>query len=383
MFSYTFVLGKATDLCRKELEIVLRSKNIFFKTVYFSGEIYHLETEKELDTFLIKELGGTIKIAKVFSPPLGSGQIAALIANFLKTTPLKKITFGLSLYGQNKPLSLNFLAMAKEIKQELIKDSYSCRFVLAKEGNVLTSVQITKQKVQEIIISSQKEKVWLAATEFVQDFEDWNKRDYSRPEADPKSGMLPPKVARMMVNIGNLNGKTLLDPFCGMGTILQEGLSLGFKVIGSDYDKKAVLKAETNLEWFCKEYKVASGKYQILNGRAEKISEKIEPKVVDVIVTEPYLGPDILPKTGLENIIDGLSRLYLGCFSDWKKILKAKDGLIVIALPSFFMNGREYLVSYAIDKIINLGYSIETGPLPYYRPQAVVRRNIYVFKIRN
>lgn len=386
MFSYIFVLGKATDLCRQELETVLASKNFIFKTIYDSEQIYHLETEKQIDKAFLQDLGGAIKMARVIGKLGKFDDLTFLISDYLKKTS-DKITFGLSLYGQNKLGVRKILLWAQEIKRSLKKAASSCRFVLPTEDYALSSVQITKQRVQEFIISFENDKIIIAVTENVFDFADWNKRDYSRPEFDPKSGMLPPKVARMMVNIGRwmmddrkLKEKTLLDPFCGMGTILQEGLSMGFKVIGSDQDDQAVLKAQNNLVWFCGEYKVLSSKYRVLNSKAEHISQQLPAGfLADVIITEPYLGPNIIPIYGIVNIIDGLSRLYIGCFSDWKNILK-DTGLIVIAFPSFFINNKEYFVREAIDKIQKLGYSIETGPLPYYRPQAVVRRNIYMFR---
>ena len=385
MFSYIFVLGKASDLCRSELETVLNQKKINFNKIYSSDQIYHLEIDKPLDTTLIQKLGGTIKIAKVIGQTESIDDLTNVISHYFKNTSDKKITFGLSLYGQNKISTRNLLDTAKEIKKNLKDDAYSCRFVLPTEDNILSSVQVTKHKVQEVIICFENDEFFLAVTEAVQNFEDWNKRDYSRPMSDPKSGMLPPKVARMMVNLANRGNsdqtvKTILDPFCGMGTILQEGLSLGFKVIGSDQDDQVVAKAKTNMEWFCGNFQTETSNCQVFVARAEHISQYLSIGfLADVIVTEPYLGPNILPLSGIENIIDGLFRLYVGCFNDWKNILR-DNGLIVIALPSFFINNQEYFVRGAIDKILKLGYSIETGPLPYYRPQAVVRRNVYVFK---
>ena len=35
----------------------------------------------------------------------------------------------------------------------------------------------------------------------MQDFEQWGARDYGRPSRDAVRGMLPPKLARMMVNL--------------------------------------------------------------------------------------------------------------------------------------------------------------------------------------
>ena len=207
-----------------------------------------------------------------------------------------------------------------------------------------------------------------AKTVWVQDFEDWNKRDYGRPVVDAHTGMLPPKVARMMINVA-LSGKreeksVILDPFCGVGTILAEALILGANVIGSDINQRQIEKTQKNLEWFKNNYKLLIINYKLFCSDARKISTKIQN--VDAIVTEPYLGPDRI----LEN-------LYLTCFEDWKKVLKP-GRKVVIVLPSF--GSDDSLVKKVIDKVTAIGYILEAGPFSYFRPQAMVKRNICVFK---
>ena len=61
---------------------------------------------------------------------------------------------------------------------------------------------------------------------------------------------MPPRLARMMVNLSACTaGKTLLDPFCGVGTILQEALLEKAMVVGMDVNPWCVKAATENLEW--------------------------------------------------------------------------------------------------------------------------------------
>ena len=78
----------------------------------------------------------------------------------------------------------------------------------------------------------------------------------------------------------------LLDPFCGNGTILQEALMMGIKVIGIDKDEKSVKDARQNLKWLKRKYKL-KGESKIVLGD----SKNLDVGEVDCIVTEPYMGP--------------------------------------------------------------------------------------------
>ena len=78
----------------------------------------------------------------------------------------------------------------------------------------------------EIVVIKGHDKVFIGKTVAIQDIENYTKRDYERPARDAKTGMLPPKLAQIMINLGGLTKidhdqeethavqHTLYDPFC-------------------------------------------------------------------------------------------------------------------------------------------------------------------------
>jgi 16S rRNA G966 N2-methylase RsmD len=70
------------------------------------------------------------------------------------------------------------------------------------------------------------------------------------------STALSTRLARAMVNTalpyqdGELPSKTLLDPCCGMGTVIIEALSMGIQTAGSDLNPLAVKGARINLDYY-------------------------------------------------------------------------------------------------------------------------------------
>lgn len=344
--TYAFVLGNTPDLSIAEIESVVpfSSKN------RLANEILEISSQDVNPNKLINKLGGTVKIAEYL------GEINQDLYKYFDTS--KKVEFGISQYDSN----INLKNLSLDIKKHLAKS----RFVLPK-NNILSSVVVKKQKLQELIIVKNK----IFRTVAVQDFEDWNKRDYSRPCVDPKSGMLPPKVARMMINLSGSKKGLLLDPFCGVGTILSEALLMGFDVIGSDSSPKAIEFSRKNLDWIAKEYKTQNT-YDVFVEDARVVSLKS----IDAIVTEPYMGPLSPSKDTIGNIIIDLENLYISCLKNWQRFLK-KGGSIIMAFPSFNFNGLEFRVNSPIDKVSSLGYTLLQGPITYSRPQAIVKRNIW------
>ncbi len=328
MKKYLLILGNSPELAKEELKSLLK-----FNETLYQPPVLVIFTDEAIP---FDKLGGTVKVGEV---------IETSIIDYLKGLGRSSVDFGVSVYAGKGP-------DPKEIKAELRDLGIKVRFVLPREGRELSSVVVKKQKLEEFLIFNDL----VAHTAWVQDFEDWNKRDYGRPEVEAHIGMLPPKVARMMVNIGG--GETVLDPFCGVGTILMEALVIGRKAIGSDIDPRQIERTKKNLQWL-------GQPAELFVTDARKISGKV--KEADAIVTEPYLGPDSKPL--LEN-------LYLDCLQDWKNILKS-GAKVVIALPSFGSDNT--LVKNVVDKAQSIGYIHTTGPLIYARPQAKVSRNIVVF----
>ncbi|MBI5619988.1 hypothetical protein HY950_03435 [Candidatus Gottesmanbacteria bacterium] len=403
MISYLFVFGRTPHLALAELA------SLFPDVTHFTAGMGILEVSQD-DCFsaesVIASLGGTVKIAEVLEdvPKLSGAALAAALAKTADVS--KRIVFGISSYHPSISVTVGLLT---EVKQVLESMGYTARFVAGRDKEPLTSVVVSKQKLTELIIVPKKQSIVLAKTVAVQDFESWNRRDYGRPYADPKSGMLPPKVARMAVNIGMLNDKcqmlneksTLLDPFCGMGTILAEAVLSGWNVVGSDQSKEVVDKARRNLEWLTGSRPIKNqdgirqgetlSSWKLFISDATHVSEHLLKESIDAIVTEPFMGSTrlggnnpIRPITQsdqlktIKNIIKGLEKLYLGCLKDWHKVLKP-GGRLVMTLPAFQIGERTMFVKRVIDSCENLGYTKLLGPLEYSRPQAVVKREFYVW----
>lgn len=378
MASTLFILGRTPDLAFAELKT-------FFPDVteVVTGVA---RTETLLPTppqEVLSRLGGTVKIAEVV------GEVPALtpesLVPFIRIFP-GKIIFGISPYGQAR-VGRSILDGVKEL---LEGRGGSVRFVESREGKTLSSVVVTKEHLQELVVVPRGNAFLVGRTVAVQPFEGWGERDFGRPYADPHAGMLPPKVSRMVVNIADgsrslakpLAEKSLLDPFCGMGTVLSEGLLMGWNVVGSDRDETAVEKARGNLRWLT-EKNALGVTYRLLVSDAVHVSDTLDPASIDAIVTEPYMGPTKLSgresRDDVKNIIKGLEKLYIGCLRDWHKILKP-TGVVMMALPVYVTHGNTYFVKKVIDMCEMLGYTIQTGPIEYSRPQAVVKRAFYLFK---
>jgi len=268
-----------------------------------SKEIRHIES-------LLDGLGGTIKIGKIYTnitrmnTNINPNEIIDIILDLRNKYPNKKIYFGFSLYRLSldvtpknlKNLTWEIKKLGMEVKRKLKKFGFASRWVTSKDL-ALSSVVVKKNKLltngAEIVILVGKDKICLAKTLAVQEFEEYSLRDYGRPSRDILSGIMPPKLAKIMINLAQISlDKIILDPFCGSGTILQEALLMGYKnIVGSDSNKKAIEGAQKNLEWLINRYKVEGMRYKVFRTDVRRISKKIGSNSVDAIVTEPYLGP--------------------------------------------------------------------------------------------
>jgi tRNA G10 N-methylase Trm11 len=147
---------------------------------------------------------------------------------------------------------------------------------------------------------------------------------------------IPPRLAKIMVNLSSCApGKVLLDPFCGVGTILQEAMLAKAQVTGIDINPWCVKASCTNLAWLKDEYEIEDGRYTVLLGDSRRLTDKIDIDSVDCIATEPDLGPALrhLPtESYAQRIVDNLRPLYCGFLEEARRVLK-DGGRLVITSP--------------------------------------------------
>ncbi|MCX6740172.1 MAG: RsmD family RNA methyltransferase [Candidatus Parcubacteria bacterium] len=390
---YFFILGKNPILSKAEIEAVLQSKVIKSKVEMSFDKILILEIDKELDVeWLNSQLGGTVKIGLILGEMSDVAEFEEKFFEFAKFNE-KKFYFGFSLY----PLSpkINILAIQKkvnaiamELKSRLRDEKQvSSRYVVSREAE-LSSVIVQKNKLlkngAEFCFFIDQGKTLFGQTLAVQEFEQFGARDFARPGRDNVSGMLPPKLARMMINLAQVKSDaTILDPFCGSGTILQEAIVLGYKnLTGTDNSDRAVKDSLNNLEWLLNKSKVKSLKSNVMKLDVKDLSLKFKANSIDAIVTEPFLGPAMRGNENqvqLEKIIESLESIYLAAFVQFAKVL-VKGGKVVMVFPIYNIRNIQNKLDI-LSQIEKLGFvKSNKEELVYFRENQYVRRSIMIFK---
>jgi len=383
---YFFILGNNPTLSIAEISAVFELNNVADRTGQCPAptlmeNVLILETNQKFDAQdLIKKLGGTIKIGEIADDAVETRQclvsesfpsddnqtrhclvstddyineIKKIIETKIKNeTPTAKYNFGISNYT-NRNINTKIIGM--ELKTWLKEKNISCRFVVSQE-KTLSSVVVEQNKLLksgvEIVILPEGK---LGYTLAVQPFKELSFRDYGRPARDDLSGMLPPKLAQIMINLAVApfikggegipsDDFVILDPFCGSGTILTEAMLMGFQnLIGSDLSRKAINDTEKNIDWVQKKFLTTNSQIpniQLHNISAPQLSQKIQPNSIDLIATEPYLGPQ-RGKIDLPKIIGELTALYSAGLKEFFKVLKP-GGRVVMVWPvwedKFFLN---------------------------------------------
>lgn len=423
---YAFVLGRVYTLSLAELFSYFKIQGIEISIIDASPEVLVVEVPGQLDAEKIqKALGGVVKILRIVDvvKKREADSINFALENYFKPSKIKtdflknykgKIQFGVSVYlldslvrafGEPKRIGMF-------IKRAMQDSGSSIRLVLPEFNSLtLASVVVTKnlllEKGAEICVIASLEQIYVAKTLVVQDFEDYGRRDYQRPVRDDKQGMIPPKVAQIMLNFAETKpGETMLDPFAGIGTIVQEGVLLGYRMLGSDINPAAIAGSEKNLEWFRNRYKIPKGKFHAEVADAQEVSKLVENlikigafKSIAGIVTEGYLGPmytKFPTPPEIEKNFTELTELYTKSFQDFLKFLPS-NGKVVICLPAY-KRGDNYTMFPSLDFILKLGYnhidlvpSILAESMPflklterktaiYDRKDQIVAREIVIFE---
>ncbi|MBR3253231.1 methyltransferase domain-containing protein [Candidatus Saccharibacteria bacterium] len=328
--------------------------------------------ELELSDFCtdINRLGGTQKLAvRLEEKPL----------EYLSKLSEGKITIGVSDYSRRASKKTATMEALK-LKKILVRHGRSVRVVENKDAVLSTATSLhnglsgkNERKVELIKVEDE----WYRVIG-VQDIEAYAKRDQARPARDAKVGMLPPKLAQVLINLcGPLKpGSTVLDPFCGTGVVLQEALLMGYKAYGTDISERMIEYSDKNLKFFkFNDYIVEVG-----DATNYKWSKKI-----DAVACEGYLGKPfsrIPNEMELKEQKQECGSIVLGFLKNLAEQIK-KDTPVVIAVPAWLRSGDSYERLDILDEIEKLGYNVNNKShegLLYHRPEQVVARDIIILR---
>ena len=283
----------------------------------------------------------------------------------------EKLFFGVSVYcAENslRPLSGNIQRfVGSAIKDELKgygKKSQFMGFSEDRQLAQLSHVEVIKKNLvetkSEILLCIGREETWVGRTVAVHNPFEFQKRDVYKP-VQRKIFAMPPRLARIMVNLSACTlGKVLLDPFCGVGTVLQEAMLEGANVVGVDVNPWCVQAATENLEWLKNEYSLHNAEFRVLQGDIGRLPEKVGQEMIDCIVTEPDLGPALreVPTAPCAlKIIEKLEPLFFGLIEQTYKVLK-KDGRLVLVTPYIVTRSGKAITMPIVDKLEKTGYKI-------------------------
>lgn len=376
------ILGRQPELGLAELESLYRAEH-----VQPAGNAALLDLPAEEINF--KRLGGVIKTARILAIlpytdwPCLSGYLKDIIPEHLAQLPEGKFTLGISAY--DLPTSVaNINKTSLEIKKIIKVTGRPVRVVPNKtlelnSAQVLHN-QLTHKGAWELLLVSNGQNTILAQTLFVQDIEAYAARDQARPDRDARVGMLPPKLAQILINLVNpANGSRILDPFCGTGVVLQEAMLMGYSVLGADIEPRLVDYARRNLEWLVNKYPSIEAQAAVEIGDATNYKW---PRF-SAIVSEVYLGQPLttLPaRDKLKEIINDTNTVIRKFLRNLEPQLKSSQQ-VVLAVPAW-RDGQKFIHLPLVDQLTDMGYTyldlkhVARAKLVYFREDQTVARQI-------
>jgi len=422
---YIAILGRQPAISVAELERLYGADSV----AWLSDESAKVSNEN----FDFERLGGSRKAGRIITefPGLKWPFLSEKIATHYQETWQNldhKITLGISCYGFDvKPRDI--LKLGLSLKKIATKSGGSLRLIPNADPALSTATShhnklgLSPNKIELLLVKASNGRIILAESVGTQNITALAARDQARPKTDAFVGMLPPKLARMMVNMATgasssslqpshsegsafpaevgtrriatsgptvpeqgdghdeLRG-TVLDPFCGTGVVLQEASLLGYKAYGTDLSEKMVDYSRANLEWLKQRYRYISVPRLEL-GDATK--HAWQPPI-NAIASESYLGQPFSAPPAPEKLAavrDNCDHIISAFLKNIASQLKPGTPLC-LAIPAWRDTLGNFTHLPLIDNLSKLGYQrielehARADQLLYYRENQVVARELLI-----
>lgn len=392
---YVAILGRQPAIGMAELERLYGESAVR----WFSD----MSTTIEHEQFNFDRLGGSQKAGRVVQKTRGDWRTVSIqiVGMYEKTWNNHdgKITLGISAYGFSaSPRDVQRTGIM--LKQKLKHHGVSLRLIPNAEPALGTATShhnklgLSHNHVELLVIRNSSGGVLVAESVGSQNITALAARDQARPHTDAFVGMLPPKLARMMVNMatGALSdsletaspAQLILDPFCGTGVVLQEAALLGYNVYGTDLSEKMVDYSTKNLDWLSEKYRIPSS-VTIEHGDAMTHSWNPTPAAV---VAETYLGQPFSAPPSPAKLVEVRGNCNHIITQFLKNIVsQLPSGTpLCLAVPAWRDSAGLFTHLPFISQLDSLGYQrvslkhVRHEQLLYYRETQVVARELLLLK---
>jgi len=350
MSTYVWVLGKTPDLSLAELQII-QATNITHKW----GLVFFDTNTPEH----IKLLGGLIKRWKVI--------------NFEQLSEAVQET---------KIVWVDSQELGLMLKRQLGVKRYKVLDLRKSDLEV-------KQKGTEILSLWSKKYAWI---QWWQSIDLYSSIDFDKPWHGMHIGMMPSKLAHILVNIwaslssADKDTPTVYDPFCGFGTTNFLANHLWYHTIWSDINitpaKQNIARRKTN-PFANTERFITLFKHDVNDP-----FEKPFLKEVDAIVSEWRLGPVIKAEmlkhkaqteAILKDYIPSIVQLYSSFLDNAKK--KMSGVPILITIPEYLRLDHSIIADRISEAATDIGYKVTYLWEVYKRKKQQVGRRVVLFEI--
>ncbi len=392
-----FILGRQPALGLAELESLYGAAGL--RPV--GREAALLDTDPAAVDF--DRLGGAIKFGRVLTtlPSVDWRDIEKYLTGSLpklaEDLPEGKLTLGMSVYNLRvSPAAIQALGLT--LKKSIRKSGRSVRLVPNKELELNTAQvlhnNLDRDNGWELLLVRDGSQTIIGQTLRVQDIESYTIRDRERPKRDARVGMLPPKLAQIIINLAvsdqDKSQAAILDPFCGTGVVLQEAGLMGLSTYGTDLDERMVRYTRDNINWV-NDYLRVSFQWKADVGDATTF---VWDPIFNAVACETYLGRPFTALPNPEVLHQTVSEVNLII----KKFLKnigsqvSSGTRMCVAVPAWQVRPGQFKhlpllagpSATNLDSLGELGYNrtifehVSSRDLLYYRADQVVARELLV-----
>lgn len=388
------ILGRQPAISIAELE------RAYGDVSWFSDISALVQPSKDADYIDINRLGGSQKAGRVVLQIPGRDWRAAsmkIVQHYVKAWAKHegKITLGISAYGfKEGPRDIQKTGLV--LKSKLKPTGTSLRLVPNQEAALSTATShhnklgLSDNKVELIVVRGNSGIV-IAESTGAQNITALAARDQGRPKRDAFVGMLPPKLAQIMINLAgplerkadsDLSAPRILDPFCGTGVILQEASLMGYAVYGTDLAEKMIRYSRDNLNWL-QEKETRTINWYLHEGDAMNATWQ---SPVDAVVAEGYLGqPFSAPPSNskLVEVRGNTNHILSEFLRNLAKQLEPGTP-VVLGVPAWKDTEGHFTHLPLVTNVEELGFeyvqmrNVRPDQLLYFRPDQVVAREILV-----